>query len=110
MLFDPVFKLELAFLLGIIERINFTNRLFQSQTLQVQKVKLELICLYNKLAKLILLPEKVNTKFEELLKVNWSNKDIRGSWMMNSKDFLNYIATKADNRRMGILLNVFATE
>jgi len=58
--------------------MNFTNRKFQSQTLQVQKVKLELICLYNKLAKLLLLPEKVNIKFEGLLKVR-SNKDIRGS-------------------------------
>ena len=107
---DPIFKFKLSLLLTIIEKVNVTNRIFQSQSMQIQNLKLQMISLYNKIAKLAITSDKTTEKIETLIQVQWSNKKTRDKWFMSDDDFLAYITTKGDSKRLGELMNSLTTD
>ena len=57
----------------------------------------------------MLVPSKINENVQNLIKLKWNDKEVRQDWFMKIDDFLKFVSTKGDSKRMSRLLDYLST-
>ena len=95
---DQLFFLKIVFLTNIINRINETNIKLQSQSVEIQHLKSELLQLFQWMTKLIVMPEKIPQDALEIMNIDWKDETNIGDLLLNNDNFISYISEMIDVR------------
>ena len=92
LLSDKNFYTQINFLAYVIEKINYFNIKFQSQSLEVQNLKIHMQECYRTILKIIIPARKLtDDNINLLLSVDWEDAEVKKNWFMNTDEFILYI-------------------
>ena len=83
------FYLKISFLSIIINRINYYNKLFQTQGLEISEMKSLIYECFSSILELVVIPQKLNLQnLKTYFSINWMSPENHNIWFYNSKDFI----------------------
>lgn len=85
---DPVFKLKILFLEGVIKRLNSCNISYQAQNMEIQNLPLEFTCCVRELLELFLIGSKIPKDLSTLTVLPWDSGESQGQCIKNDADFI----------------------
>jgi len=95
---DRFFFLQILSLSKIVNRINESNTLFQSQTLEIQHLKHESSQLLRWIARLVIPPEKIPKEITEVFNIQLNTENSEKEWFMEEQKFISNVIEKIDVR------------
>ena len=99
---NPSFKLQIIFLSGVVSKINKSNTVYQSQCLEIQNLKSEMVDCIKNISRLFIKNEELANRIFELKEKYKNNSEIQKEEFLDQESFIERMINDVDSRLIKI--------